>query len=239
DNPTFKLPASEMLTAGDASLLAYLKDEATLPRVLEALKDVPAWEAIVTRSAMKLLHMASADADRVPSFVLFARPDVAYATYSDPNRLGGGKALQPNPRYLWNHGTLAPEITTVWLAMVGPGVQAGEFPLWADHTDIRPTIHHLMNLPPVTEPDGRVLFEALTASALPAPLNAAKADLSKLADAYKQINAPLGRLGQAALKVSTRSALAATKPEGRQLDSLLLKTAADRDAQTGHLPLVP
>ncbi|MBI3734581.1 MAG: alkaline phosphatase family protein, partial [Chloroflexi bacterium] len=34
DNPTFKLPASEMLTAGDASLLAYLKDEATLPRVL-------------------------------------------------------------------------------------------------------------------------------------------------------------------------------------------------------------
>lgn len=231
DNPTFSVPTNEVNAAGDASLLAYLKDEAKLPRALEALKDLPGWEAITTKSAMKLLHMASsADPDRVPSFVLFSKPDVSYTPYSDPNRVGGTKAMQRNPRLLWNHGTLAPEIAQIWLAMVGPGIARVEVASWADHTDVRPTIHYLLKLLRTSDLDGRVLFEILDPAMLPVSMRTSSVEVLRLAEAYKQINAPLGALGQAALKVSTRSALAATTPEGKRLDDLLLQVTAERDA---------
>ena len=43
--------------------------------------------------------------------------------------------------------------------------------------------------------DGRVLFEILTEGALPDSLRDHRATLARLAAAYKQINAPLGKLG--------------------------------------------
>lgn len=236
DNPTFTVPAGDVRATGDASLLVWLKDESKLPNVLPALGNVPGWEAITTRAAMNILHMASAsDPDRVPSFVVFAKPDMAYAPFVNASRPGGTKAVQPNPTYLYNHGTLAPEITTVWLALVGPGIARGSFDTWADHTDIRPTIEYAMKMPPSPDLDGRVLFEVLDPALLPAPARAQNSTLMALAAIYKQINAPMGQLGQTALRLSTQSALAAGKPEGIALNDRLKQAAADRDTLAKQL----
>ncbi len=236
NNPTFTVPTTEVHATGDAGLLVWLADESKLPQTLTALNDIPGWEAITTKAGMSVLHMASAsDPERVPSFVLFAKPDVAYATVADAGRVGGTKQMQQNPGYLYNHGTLAPEITTVWLAMAGPGIKPGEFDTWVDHTDIRPTVEYLLKMPPSPELDGRVLFELFDPSILPASVQAELSDLSTLADTYKQINAPLGQLGRSALQLSTRSALSATKPEGQALEDRLKQTAAERNALAGKL----
>ena len=39
--------------------------------------------------------------------------------------------------FAYNHGTLAPDITTTWLGMVGPGIQnlGVDSATWSDHTD--------------------------------------------------------------------------------------------------------
>ncbi len=236
DNPTFPVPTTEVHATGDASLLVWLTDESKLPKTLAALNDIPGWAAITTKAGMSVLHMASAsDPDRVPSFVLFAKPDVAYAAVANPGRIGGTKQMQQNPGYLYNHGTLASEITTVWLAMVGPGIMPGSFDTWADHTDIRPTIEYLLKMPPSPNLDGRVLFEFFDPSVLPASALAQSKDLATVADTYKQINAPLGQLGLSALQLSTRSALAATKPEGQALEDHLKQTAADRNVLAAQL----
>ena len=54
--------------------------------------------------------------------------------------------------------------------------------------------------------DGRVLFEVLTREALPDSLRDNQDLLSRLAAAYKQINAPVGKLGLKTLTgISTRA----------------------------------
>jgi hypothetical protein len=84
-----------------------------------------------------------------------------------------------------------------WLGLVGPGVRekgrTGE--IFSDHTDIRPTIMSLARLKDDYAHDGRVLFEVLTREALPDSLRDNQDLLSRLAAAYKQINAPVGKLG--------------------------------------------
>jgi hypothetical protein len=80
---------------------------------------------------------------------------------------------------------------------VGPGVreQGRTGQIFSDHTDIRPTIMTLARLKDDYVHDGRVLFEILTEGALPDSLRDHRATLARLAAAYKQINAPLGKLG--------------------------------------------
>ena len=88
-------------------------------------------------------------------------------------------------------------ITHTWLGLVGPGVRergrTGE--IFSDHTDIRPTIMSLARLKDDYAHDGCVLFEVLTREALPDSLRDNQDLLSRLAAAYKQINAPVGKLG--------------------------------------------
>ena len=95
-----------------------------------------------------------------------------------------------------------------WLGVVGPGVRKFGLTdqMFTDHTDIRPTILSLAKLKDDYAHDGRVLFEIIHDDALPVALRGHSDTLSDLAEAYKQINAPTGRLGLATLTgISTRA----------------------------------
>jgi hypothetical protein len=129
-----------------------------------------------------------------PNYFLFAgAPNCTSACVSE------------NPAFAWNHGTVSPDINTTWLGMVGPGVQrlGVDNNVWSDHTDIRPTMLELLGLKDDYSHDGRVLFEALTDAALPALIRQNRALFTQLAQVYTQINAPVGALGLASLRVST------------------------------------
>ena len=70
---------------------------------------------------------------------------------------------------------------------------------FTDHTDVRPTLLYLTGLADDYAHDGRVIVEALDESV------PQRETLSRLAAAYKQINAPLGELGRRTLMISTRA----------------------------------
>jgi hypothetical protein len=173
----------------------------------------PAQDASVTRLLtnyladqveMKLLHMVTADPARTPTFTMFANPNY-YLDTGDPNC--AQPCIQENPPEAWNHGDVAPDINTTWLGLVGPGVrQLGiNKSIWSDHTDIRPTILSLVGLKDDYVSDGRVLFEVLNNQALPGSVTANRDLLTKLAQVYKQINAPVGELGLVSLIISTKA----------------------------------
>lgn len=76
---------------------------------------------------------------------------------------------------------------------------------WSDHTDIRPTLLLLSGLIDDYSHDGRALIEHLTDNVLPQNLRQERADFDLLANAYKQINAPVAQFGLDSLKVSTKA----------------------------------
>jgi hypothetical protein len=100
---------------------------------------------------------------------------------------------------------VAPEINNTYLALAGPGVKnAGLTPaVWSDHTDIRPTLLSLVGLKDDYQSQGRVLAEDLHPWALPEGIENSGDEFAELARAYKRINAPVGDLGLASLKIST------------------------------------
>jgi hypothetical protein len=148
---------------------------------------------------LKLLHMLTGDPLRTPTFVMFADPEYFFQTF--------GADVRVNPGFAWNHGGVAPEINTTFLGLAGPGVRADgtEDDIWSDHTDIRPTMLALTGLTDDYQSQGRVLSEALHGWALPEGVRKSGAHFSELARAYKRINAPVGELGLASLKISTRA----------------------------------
>jgi hypothetical protein len=153
---------------------------------------------------LRLLHMVTADPARTPTFIMFADPN--YFLYA-----GASNCVSPcvteNPAFAWNHGTVAPKITTTWLGLVGPGVaQSGvDGSVWSDHTDIHPTMMLLLGLHDDYSSAGRVLVEELNSWAIPASVSGQYDAFLSLAQAYKQINAPLGQIGLDSLTVSTRA----------------------------------
>ncbi len=153
---------------------------------------------------MKLLHMVTADPRRTPTFTLFADPNyllfTSAANCSTP-------CIVERPESAWNHGDVSPDINTTWLGMVGPGVShlGVDRSLWSDHTDTRPTMLALLGLKDDYAHDGRVLFEALQDSTIPPSLREHRETLTRLAETYKQINAPIGKLGLASLRISTEA----------------------------------
>jgi hypothetical protein len=171
-------------------------------------------EALVNYMAdpveMKLLHMITADPARTPTMTLFANPEY-YVNTGAPNC--NSPCVVEDPDYAWDHGTVAPELNTIWVGIVGPGVrQMGvNNNIWSDLTDVRPTMMMLLGLNDDYSHDGRVLFEALTSEALPLPIHHNPDFYIRFAQAYKQINAPFGELGLTTLKVST-TALASNVP---------------------------
>ena len=153
---------------------------------------------------MKLLHMVTADPARTPTFTLFADPNYFLFTGA-PNC--NSPCVTEEPAFAWNHGDVSPDINTTWLGMVGPGVrQLGvDGKVWSDHTDIRPTMMTLLGLKDDYTHSGRTLFEVLQDWAVPSSLRAHRDTLTKLAQVYKQIDAAVGELGLASLRISTKA----------------------------------
>jgi hypothetical protein len=152
---------------------------------------------------MKLLHMITADPARTPTLTMFADPNY-FLFAGAPNC--NSACVTEQPGFAWNHGDVAPDITTTWLGMVGPGVdQAGiDSTTWSDHTDIRPTMLTLLGLQDDYSHDGRALVEELTGWAQPSAVKKSSSFVP-LAQIYKQIDACVGQLGLGSLEVSTRA----------------------------------
>jgi hypothetical protein len=178
---------------------------------------------------LKLLHMITGDPLRTPTFVMFGDPDYFFQTFGSPN-------VVVNPGFAWNHGGVAPEINTTFLAFAGPGVQNNGVTssVWSDHTDIRPTLLDLLGLRDDYQSQGRVLAENLHGWALPDGVGDGGDEFVELARAYKRINAPVGELGLASLKIST-AALAGDDATYNRLEKQLQLITAFRDALAARM----
>ena len=177
---------------------------------------------LVDQPAMGLLHMITADPLRTPSFIMFGDPDYFFQT-------SGPDAVE-DPGFAWNHGGVDPKINVTFLGLVGPGVRRDGVTnrIWSDHTDIRPTLLALTGLKDDYISDGRVLSESLHEDAVPKSLSEGDS-FTKLARAYKQINAPLGELGMSALAIST-SALVGDDQTYATLENQITSITAQRNA---------
>lgn len=150
-----------------------------------------------------LLHMITVDPKRTPTFTMFGNPDYFFFA-GQPNC--DSACVVENPAFAWNHGDVTPDITTTWLGMVGPGVQnlGVDSSVWSDHTDIRPTTLDLVGLNDDYSHDGRTLFEVMTPDAIPASLSQHASEVAALAEAYKEIQAPVNELGLDTLALATK-----------------------------------
>ena len=116
--------------------------------------------ALADPVAMKTLHMVTADPQRTPTFTMFAEPDyfLFAARRTAPRPCITVPTTPPTSTFAWNHGGIQPEIATIWLGLVGPGVApAARRHTWSDHTDVRPTMLTLLGLQDTYLHDGRVL----------------------------------------------------------------------------------
>jgi len=123
--------------------------------------------------------------------------------------------------------------------MVGPGVkQLGRNDnAFSDHTDVRPTMLALLGLKDSYVHDGRVLAEWLDANALPNGIRQNSSNFIQLAEAYKQMNAPLGRLGLSSLVYANRSITSDDKQYARYLNRMS-EITAERDALAARIKSV-
>jgi hypothetical protein len=172
---------------------------------------------------MKLLHMVSGDPLRTPTVVSWNEPNAWVQT-------GNGTAVSINPAFAWMHGGIQPEISRTWLGLVGPGVKrlGVDDDTWTDHTDVRPTMLHLLGLQDDYTHDGRVIVEQLEPEALSAPMRRHPHTYQRLATAYKQLNAPFGELLVASINYAT-ALIQSTAAYNGYLDTMADFTAR-RDA---------
>ncbi|QQE77670.1 alkaline phosphatase family protein [Alicyclobacillus sp. SO9] len=203
--------ASSITVYGDSGALVYLKNKSELPKTLASLTAVPGWNYVADPTELQALHMSvSAAPDRNPSFVLFSKPNVYYG-YKGP------KTWSYNSNYLWNHGTVSPDILHIWAGMVGPGIKAEHTSnQWIDHTDIMPTIFSLLgyNL-------SKQSFDGVPAVSGLTPQNRPRFGywgIQRAETVFKQLNAPVGTFGLDTLKLSTDASVNATNSTGKQLN---------------------
>jgi hypothetical protein len=218
--PMFSLHADSAPTAyvngqpgrTDAALRKLERDVAALPvpDPYPTLHQTPLTLYLVDPVAERTLHMVNADPRRTPTFTLFANPDYFVSTFNTncPDAANSAKVCV-DYHFAWSHGDATDDIGRIWLGLVGPGVRnLGQTShIWADHTDVRPTMLSLLGLKDSYQADGRVLSQALRENALPEGLRRHQAALVVMGDVYKQITAPFGRLAHDTLVAST-SALA-------------------------------
>lgn len=157
------------------------------------------------RAELRALHMVTADPLRTPTFIQFEKPD--YHGVQAPLDCSDTATVMLCPGIeVWNHGDIQPDITTTWLSLVGPGIRhLGIDPaIWSDHTDVRPTLMAAVGLRDDYRHDGRVLFELLgqDGEARSQP-NGGEGSWLRLAQLYKQINAPVGQFGMATVRAAT------------------------------------
>ena len=195
--------------------------------------------AMADRAEMKLLHMyTTGDLLRDPSFAYFADPNYFLTDFPSSTC-----ETCINPAFAWNHGDIQPEIANTWLGFVGPGIRnLGENgDTWTDHTDVRPTMLVDLGLPTSYDNDGRATTEILDGNAVPLPVNKSRGVLQQLGAAYKQLDAPFGRLALASLKVSTagiQTGSAADDSAYAALDAQLATWLSRRDALADEISAV-
>jgi hypothetical protein len=205
DAPDFYLTGNPGPT--DPTLRAYERASGTLTVTspISGATDTIAQE-MANPAEFKILHMQTFDPHRNPSFTIFANPDyfVTGSTACGTSPTPATACVTQTPGFAWNHGDVQPQITTIWLGMAGPGIdQAGlDSTTWSDHTDIRPTTLTLVGLKDDYQQEGRALVEKFTGWAQPSAVKKST-NFVALAQAFKQINAPVGRLGLASLHAST------------------------------------
>lgn len=168
----------------------------------------PVVDLMLDQAGMSMLHMVTADQARTPTFVAFQKGDYfSFASGTSACTAANfTDCVNIQPGFAWNHGGHQSEITTIWLGLVGPGVNAAgrDDVTWTDHADIRPTLLSLVGLTDTYQHAGRVIVEALQDAALPASVSGAnRAAYAELARAYKRIDAPVGDLALATLSAST------------------------------------
>jgi arylsulfatase A-like enzyme len=179
------------------------------------------------RAELNALHMVTSDPLRTPTFTQFELPD--YAGTQAPLDCSDTAAVMLCPGVeVWNHGDIQPQITTTWLALVGPGVRTGgiDNKTWSDHTDIRPTLMALTGLRDDYRHDGRVLFELLNT-------RGHDGSILDLAEVYKQINAPVGAFGMATVRGATTSIESGSASDDSRysnFDAKLTSLTNDRNA---------
>ena len=199
------------LTGNPAADSAILRDferasgTLSVTNPITGATDVLALE-IANQTEFKMLHMLTFDPGRTPSFTMFANDDyfITGSTACGKSATPATSCVAQQPGFAWNHGDIQPQITTIWLGMVGPGVdQAGQDGVtFSDHTDVRPTMLSLLGLKDDYSHEGRALTEKFTGWAQPSAVKKS-GNFVALAEALKQINAAVGPLGLASLHAST------------------------------------
>jgi hypothetical protein len=167
---------------------------------------VPLTNYLADPVELKILHMLTGDPKRTPSVVMFANPE--FWLEGDSTICGTSVTFcEPAGGDAWNHGTVGSQINTTWLGMVGPGVAhlGVDNSVWADHTNIQPTMMALLRLHDDYAPDGRVLGEIIKPSALPRGMREHRGELLRLGQVYTQLEAPVGAFGLDTLTASTRA----------------------------------
>jgi hypothetical protein len=157
----------------------------------------------------KILHFVGPDAARTPSFTVFSGED-EFVTSGAQNCTRA--CVFTSSGFAWNHGGIWPDMSTIWLGLVGPGVRSRgvDSTTWADQVDLRPTLMALTGLHDDYRVDGRVLVEDLNSSRLPRSLREDKATVTRLGAVYKQILAVDGQFAHATLAASTRGIASGT-----------------------------
>jgi len=226
-NPSRTAPASRAFERATGRL--------TVVNPITGATDTPA-QFLADPVEMSLLHMVTADPARTPTFTMFADPNY-FLFAGAPNC--NSPCVTVNPGFAWNHGTVAPDITTTWLALVGPGIEQGgnDEGVWSDHADIRPTILLLLGLKDDYVHAGRALVEVLEGWAVPSSVRKHGETFLELAQIYKQINAPLGELGLNSLRISTHAIESNTAGDGTytDLENQLLSLTAHRNALAAQI----
>jgi hypothetical protein len=159
------------------------------------------------QAEMKLLHMITASPARTPSLTMFGNENYFFETGNGGACVAPSDCIFVGPGFAWNHGDFQKDITRTWVAIVGPGVRklGRNDELFTDHADIRPTIMALLGLQDDYVHEGRVIAEWIQEQALPQGIRKGTEDFTELARLFKQLNAPLGRLGRASLVWANRS----------------------------------
>jgi hypothetical protein len=212
-NPTLR--AFEQAAANLKAFDPYI-DSTQLTPVAKYLVDAP---------TLKAIHMFNADQQRTMTFTMFSQPDYYFQTFSPCPSPSQGCV---NDGFAWIHGDYSNDIGQTWLGLAGPGVKSGgiEDTTWTDHTDIVPTMMHLLGLSTDYQPDGRVITQVLTPSVAK---GANGASFTELGDVYKQLNAPYGAFAHSLIVASTNG-IKADDPTYLETERAIQSLTLQRDA---------
>ena len=188
-------------------------------------------ELLADPVAEKTLHMVTGDPKRTPSFTMFGDPRFFFTTSNQC------KASSTDPgfpecidyHFAWSHGDVQDPIANTWLGVVGPGVKRGGIntTVWSDHTDIRPTINSVLGLQDNYENDGRAISQILSGES--------EQSLTKLGDAYKQVNAPFGQFALAILQASTKAIASTDALKYDTIEAKIGNLTAKRDVLAAQI----